>query len=101
MHPRRQLLSQGISYAYPNASSFPLLAHLKLGLVLSLLEDRLHLRSLHHSSLDLELTAHEQLLCIGLARNELRKVLIREVECDCYRMLSGLVLFNLLEYRIY
>ena len=63
-------------------------AHLKLSLVLSLLENRLHLRSLHHSSLDLELTAHEQLLCIGLARNELGKVLIREVECDCYRMLS-------------
>ena len=49
---------------------------LELGLVLRLLQDRLHLGCLHHISFDLEFTAHEQLLCVGFSGNELREVVV-------------------------
>lgn len=58
-------------------------ASLKLGLGLRLLEYGLHLGSLHDIALDLQLAAHEQLLCVRLAGNELGEVEVREDECDC------------------
>lgn len=58
-------------------------SHLKLGLRLGLLEDGLHLGGLHDITLDLQLAAHEQLLRIGLAGDELGEVLVGEVEGDC------------------
>lgn len=43
---------------------------LELGLVLSLLQDRLHLHGLHHVAADLELAAHEEALGVLLAGNQ-------------------------------
>lgn len=56
---------------------------LQLGLGLGLLEDGLHLGSLHDVALDLELAAHEETLGVGLAGDEGTEVLIRKVEGDC------------------
>lgn len=57
--------------------------YLQLGLALSLLEDRLHLGSLHNVALDLELTAHEQALGVSLAGHEGGEVCVGESEGDC------------------
>jgi len=56
--------------------------NLQLGLCLSLLEDGLHLCSLHDVSTDLELATHEQPLSIGLAGNEIGEIFIGEDEGD-------------------
>ena len=57
------------------------MCNLQLRLVLGLLEDGLHLGRLHHVALDLELAGHEQALGIGLAGDEVGKVLLGEGEC--------------------
>lgn len=54
----------------------------QLGLSLSLLEHRLHLRSLHNVAFDLQLATHEQTLGVGLARDEGRKIGIGEGKGD-------------------
>lgn len=54
----------------------------QLGLSLGLLENRLHLRSLHNVALDLELATHEQTLGVGLAGDEGRKIGIGEGKGD-------------------
>ena len=51
---------------------------LQLGLCLSLLEDGLQLGGLHDVALDLHATAHEHLLRICLAGDELAKVSVRQ-----------------------
>lgn len=56
---------------------------LQLGLVLSLLQHGVELGRLHDVALDLELAAHEEALSVGLASDELAKVLLGEDECDC------------------
>lgn len=55
---------------------------LQLGLVLSLLKHRVKLGRLHNVALNLELAAHEETLGVGLASDELAKVLLGEDECD-------------------
>lgn len=45
-------------------------------------EDWLELGGLHDISLDLQLAAHEESLCVGLAGNELAEVLVGEREGD-------------------
>lgn len=49
---------------------------LQLGLCLSLLQHGVQLGRLHDVALDLELAAHEEALGIGLALDELAKVLL-------------------------
>jgi hypothetical protein len=56
--------------------------YLQLGLCLRLLKHILHLGSLHDIALDLELPAHKQLLCIRLARDQLREILVGQDERD-------------------
>lgn len=56
---------------------------LQLGLVLGLLQHGVELGRLHDVALDLELAAHEETLSVGLASDELAKVLLGEDECDC------------------
>jgi hypothetical protein len=56
--------------------------YLQLGLCLRLLKHTLHLRRLHDIALDLEFPAHKQLLCIRLARDQLREVLVGQDERD-------------------
>lgn len=63
----------------PQQSLIPL----QLGLGLGLLQHGVELRSLHDVALDLELSSHEETLGVGLASDELAKVLVREVKCDC------------------
>lgn len=58
-------------------------SHLELGLGLGLLEDGLELGSLHDVALDLQLAAHEELLGVGLAGNELGEVVVAQDESDC------------------
>lgn len=58
------------------------LGFLQLGLGLGLLEDGLHLGSLHDVALDLELAGHEEALGLGLAGDELAKVLVGERQSD-------------------
>lgn len=55
---------------------------LQLGLVLGLLQHGVELGRLHDVALDLELAAHEETLSVGLASDELAKVLLGEDECD-------------------
>lgn len=55
---------------------------LQLGLCLGLLQHGVQLGRLHDVALDLELAAHEEALGIGLALDELAKVLLREAQCD-------------------
>jgi hypothetical protein len=70
---------------------------LQLGLGLGLLQHRVKLGRLHDVALDLELAAHEETLSIGLASDELAKVLLGEDEGDirlfagASRNLSGLL----------
>lgn len=45
-------------------------------------EDWLELGGLHDVALDLQLAAHKESLCVGLAGNELAEVLLREGEGD-------------------
>lgn len=45
-------------------------------------ENWLELGGLHDITLDLQLAAHEESLCVGLAGNELAKVLLRKGEGD-------------------
>lgn len=61
---------------------------LQLGLVLSLLKHRVKLGRLHNVALNLELAAHEETLSVGLASDELAKVLLGEDECDI-RLCTG------------
>jgi len=61
---------------------------LQLGLVLSLLKHRVKLGRLHNVALNLELAAHEETLGVGLASDELAKVLLGEDECDI-RLCTG------------
>jgi hypothetical protein len=56
---------------------------LQLGLGLGLLENRLELGSLHDIALDLHTAAHEHLLSVCLAGNELAEVSVGEDEGDC------------------
>ena len=58
--------------------------YLKLSLALGLLEDRLHLGSLHDVALDLELAAHEQTLGVGLAFHQALEVGVGEVQGDYF-----------------
>lgn len=53
---------------------------LQLGLALGLLHDGLHLGRFHDVALDLELAAHEKLLGIGLAGDEIGEVGVGELE---------------------
>jgi len=53
---------------------------LQFGLCLRLLQHSLHLGRLHHISLNLELTTHEKLLRIRLARHKFRKVVVGKHE---------------------
>lgn len=55
---------------------------LQLSLGLRLLEDRLQLGGLHDVALDLHLAAHEHLLGIRLASDEVTEVLVGEDERD-------------------
>jgi hypothetical protein len=55
----------------------------QLGLGLGLLQDGLHLGSLHDVALDLELAGHEQALGVGLAADEAGEVGIGQGEGDC------------------
>ena len=57
-------------------------SNLELGLGLGLLENGLHPRRLHDVALDLELTAHEEPLGVGLAGDELAKVVVGKDEGD-------------------
>jgi hypothetical protein len=57
-------------------------SNLELGLGLGLLENGLHLRRLHDVALDLELTAHEEPLGVGLAGDELAEVVVGKDEGD-------------------
>lgn len=66
-------------YGTCNSLSF----HLQLRLGLGLLKNRLHLGSLHHIALDLELAGHEQALSVGLTSNETREVGIGKRQSDC------------------
>jgi hypothetical protein len=50
----------------------------QLGLALGLLKNGLHLGCLHNVALDLELTAHEQALGVGLAGDKLSEIGIGE-----------------------
>ena len=59
--------------------------HLQLGLGLGLLQDGVQLGGLHDISLNLKLAAHEQALGVGLAGDELTKVVIRELQGHCCR----------------
>lgn len=62
--------------------------HLQLGLVLGFLKHRVKLGRLHNVALNLELAAHEETLSVGLASDELAKVLLGEDECDI-RLCAG------------
>lgn len=55
---------------------------LELGLVLSLLQDGLHLHSLHHVAADLELASHEEALGVLLAGDEGTEVRLGKLEGD-------------------
>lgn len=67
---------------------------LELGLSTSSLEDGLERSGLHNVTLDLELTAHEQLLSIGLTVNEVLEVSVSDDEGDV-GLGGGLALANL------
>lgn len=56
--------------------------YLQLRSRLCLLKNRLHLGGLHNIALDLQLSAHEQFLCIRLAADQRAKVLVAEGEGD-------------------
>lgn len=61
----------------------PKYRNLKLCLILHLLKDSFHLGSLHNITLDLQLSAHKQLLRIRLSLDKLSKIGITERESDC------------------
>lgn len=63
--------------SYPSPST-----HLQLRLRLSLLQNWLHLRCLHHITPDLQLTCHEQSLGICLAANQGAEILVRQQQRD-------------------
>lgn len=52
--------------------------NLQLRASLSLLQNRFHLCRLHDITLDLQLAAHEELLCICLSGDELAEVLVAQ-----------------------
>jgi hypothetical protein len=55
---------------------------LQLGLGLGLLQDRVQLGGLHDVALDLELSAHEKALRVGLAGDQAREVVFAENKSD-------------------
>lgn len=72
---------------HTSTSSLPLITgfvYLQLGLWVGTRgsEDRLELGGLHDITLDLQLAAHEESLCVGLAGHQLAKVLLRERKSD-------------------
>jgi len=55
---------------------------LEAGLLLGRVEDRVELGGHHDSTLDLDLSSHEQLLAVSLALSKSNKVLILDVNGD-------------------
>lgn len=88
LHPHTRSTSSGISTTHdttlPSPNTRVGSADLQLGLWVGAgrCEDWLKLGSLHDITLDLQLTAHEESLCIGLAGNELAEVLLGEGKGD-------------------
>lgn len=71
-----------ISTCFPILDNPRAYRFLQLGLGLGLLEDGLHLGSLHDVALDLELAGHEEALGLSLAGDELAKVFVGERQGD-------------------
>ena len=71
-----------------------MLLSLQFGLGLRLLQNGFHLGRLHDVALDLELPRHEKPLRVGLARDQLAEILVRERKGDYCRQMRTVSLFS-------
>lgn len=70
------------------------LLSLQFGLGLRLLQNGFHLGRLHDVALDLELPRHEKPLRVGLARDQLAEILVRERKGNYCRQMRTVSLFS-------